>query len=155
MHGVPPPAGFEVTPHLVHEASGFRAWLTEPPGVLTQVTTQVRADEAMARFLSTTVSKAVLGQPREHGQRLVFFHDWRRLEGYAPQARKVLTDWGISIRDDIERVVVALRPESSPLVKMGISVASVGLRLAGVRLQVVESVEDELRKLRLRPRRDV
>jgi hypothetical protein len=152
---VPLPFGFEDPPHMVHEPSGFRAWLTVPAGVITQVTTQVRADEPMARFLSTTVSRAVLDQPRARGERLLFIHDWRRLDGYAPEARKILTDWGIGIRDDIERIVVALRSDTSPLVRMGISVASVALRLAGVQLDLVDSTDDVIRELGIVPRGDV
>jgi hypothetical protein len=154
MDSVRAPVGFDRPPHLTHAGSGLRAWLTEPPGVLTQVTTQVRGSVEMARFLSTTVSDAVLALPRERGQRLLFIHEWSRLEGYSPETRELLTDWGIRIRHDVERIVVSLRPETSAIVRMGISVASIALRIAGVNLQLVDSIEPVLHELAVRPRPD-
>jgi hypothetical protein len=152
MSSASPPRGFERPPHLLHERSGLRAWLTEPAGVLTQVTTQVRGDLEMARFLSTTVSDAVLALPRERGQRLTFVHEWSRLQGYTPETREMLTEWGIRIRNDVDRIIVALRSDTSAIVRMGISVASIALRIAGVRLKLVDSIDDVIDELAIRPR---
>lgn len=108
----------------------------------------------MARFLSGSVSDAVLALPRLPGQRLLFIHDWHRLEGYTPETRKALTDWGVRIRREVERIVVALPPSGSPIVRMGISVASIALRLAGVHLDLADSVDPVIRELGVRPRGD-
>ncbi|MCC6214316.1 MAG: hypothetical protein IT376_05575 [Polyangiaceae bacterium] len=136
-------------PHLVHGPSGFRVWLTEPTGMLTQVGEQTSADEEVARFLSETAYDRVLAR-RRGSEPLLFLHDWTRLQGYSSQARSVMTTWALAVRTDAARISVALAPQAK-LVRMGVSVAAVSLQLVGFELEVVESLERVFRELGVRP----
>ena len=124
-------------PHLVHAPSGFRVWFIRPIGMLTQVGEQRHAGAEVARFLSVTAS-AELMRRRRPTERLLFIHDWRQLTGYSPEAREIMTRWGISMRDHADRIVLSLAP-GAQMVKMGVSVAAVALQLVGF---IVETVDD-------------
>lgn len=134
-------------PHRVHPASGFRLWFTEPLGLLTQVGQRTDADEAVARFIIEAQDEL---DQRGAGKRFVYVHDWRRLTAYTPGARKLMTEWGLSVRARAERIVVALAPQAMVL-RMGVGVATMALQMAGFAVQVVDDVEPTLISLALRP----
>jgi hypothetical protein len=56
---------------------------------------------------------------------LVAFHDWEAMTGYHTESRVLLTEWGLRIRAQVEKVHVLVR---SRVVAMGVSVASLVLR---------------------------
>lgn len=56
---------------------------------------------------------------------LVGFHDWEAMTGYQSESRALLTDWGVRIRPQVEKVHILVR---SRIVAMGVSVASLALR---------------------------
>jgi len=58
------------------------------------------------------------------GQPIIGVFDWLRMEAYESQARKRLTAWGLRHRPNIHEVHIA---HSSPLVRMGVSVANIVL----------------------------
>lgn len=135
-------------PHLVHAPSGFRVWLTEPTGMLTQVGEQASVGEEVARFLAETAYARVLAR-RRGSEPLLFLHDWRRLAAYSSQARSVMTTWALAVRADAARISVALAPQAK-IVRMGVSVAAVSLQLVGFELEVLDSLEPVFRELGVR-----
>lgn len=150
------PRGFEdVAPHVLHGPSGFRIWFTEPLGILTQLGNQTRADERMGAVLIGPVTQRLLALPRGPDEKLHFTHEWSSLESYTTQVRADLTKWGVGLRNDIARLTVVLSPATSTIVRMGIDVAAVGLRIAGINLDVSYDFVEVQRKLSLRPHRDV
>jgi hypothetical protein len=153
---IQPLRGFEdVAPHVLHGPSGFRIWFTEPLGILTQIGTQTRADEHMGAVLTGPVTQRLLALRRGPDEKLHFTHEWSRLESYTTQLRADLTKWGVGLRGDIAKLTVVLAPSTTTIVRMGIDVAAVGLRIAGINLDVSYDFRDVQRKLDLRPHRDV
>lgn len=149
----PPPPGFaDVLPDMVHRPSGLRVWFTKPLGVLTQVTEQTRGDLAMARFLSGPVTERLFSLRRDVTQKLWFLHEWSAMSGYTKETRAEMTQWGLAIRRDIERIVVCLGPSAPALVRMGVSVASTALTMAGIKLDMTKSMEETLERWEVRPR---
>ena len=147
MRVVPPRRFAKFAPDLVHEPSGMRVWLTEPLGILTQLTEQTAADFEMAKFLSGPVSDRLFALRTTSDQQVLFFHEWSAMTGYGKGVRKEMTDWGLRIRKDIERIVVSLGPEAPSLVKMGVNVAASALTLAGIRLSLVADMDAMLDEL--------
>lgn len=141
-------------PDLVHPGTGFRMWFVEPLGLITQVGEQTRVGEDLATFLSTE-GQAELDRRRVGTEPFSYLHDWRRLEGYSPGSRKIMTDWGMRVGRDAARIVIALRPQAK-VVRMGVSVATMAMGLAGFRIEMVDSLDDTISKLGLRhaPSRD-
>ncbi len=129
---------FGRAPHLVDPASGLAVWFTQPLGLVTQLHERTHLDEAMARFIADTAYGA-LCRLRAPGQLFVAVHEWSAMTGYDSAARAVLTDWGVRIRNEVERVVIVLSDAAPKLVRMGVSVASVTLRLAGMRIDAERS----------------
>ena len=58
------------------------------------------------------------------GQRLCAFHDWEDVQSYEPEARPLLTNWGVERRAQIDTVHILLR---SGLTRMGVSLAAMVL----------------------------
>ncbi|HBQ14322.1 MAG: hypothetical protein RLP09_45530 [Sandaracinaceae bacterium] len=141
-------------PDLVHAGSGFRIWFVQPLGLITQVGHQARVGEDVARFLSGE-GQAELDRRRVGSERFTYLHDWRRLDGYSPASRKIMTDWGLRVGRDTERIVIALRTQAK-VVRMGVSVATMAMGLAGFQIEMVESLDETIAALELRhaPRRD-
>ncbi len=58
---------------------------------------------------------------RANAGRIQIFHDFRGVEGYAPEARRVLVEWGVQNKDSIAATHVLFR---SKLVSMGVRLAT-------------------------------
>ncbi|HJL20183.1 MAG TPA: hypothetical protein RMH99_31240 [Sandaracinaceae bacterium LLY-WYZ-13_1] len=136
-------------PDLVHEASGFRIWNVDPVGILTQVGDLDIPDVAVAEFLSRE-GQALVDARLPDGQKASYFHDWTRLRGYSPAARRVMTEWALRVRPRTERIVIALAPQAK-VVKMGVSVATMTLQLAGLGLDVGDEIQPYLDEHGVRP----
>jgi len=144
--------GFEdVPPHMLHGPSGFRVWFTHPLGILTQLGHQTHADEQMGAMLSGPVTRRLMEFSRRSQDKLLFTHDWSRLESYSGQVRSDLTRWGVALRHDIARLTVVLSPNTPTITRMGIEAAAGGLRVAGIQLDVYYDFTDVQAKLALRP----
>ncbi len=139
-------------PHLVHEASGTRVWFIEPFGLLTQTGEARYANVELARFLAEDATEELFARQRATNRpaRFLFLHDWTRFVGYTSDARKILIDWGLAMRPHTERLVIAVSPMAR-VVRMAVSVGAVTLQLAGVRLEVVDTLEPVLGRLGVRP----
>ncbi len=149
---IPPPPGFEDTaPHVLHVASGFRIWFTQPLGILTQIGETTRADADMGAVLTGPVTEQLMALRGNSTSKLYFTHDWSRMASYSTQVRADMTKWGIGLRSEIERLTVVLSPSTPSIVRMGIDVAAVGLRLAGIGLDVEYDMATVQDRLGLRP----
>jgi hypothetical protein len=125
----------------MEHVSGLKVWFTEPPGIVTQLSRRVRADMDMVHFLSRDVDARLFSLPRPPGSRMVFIHDWRRLDSYSTEVRNHMVAWGKRRRADIGELVVVQGTDASPLARMGISMASTALGMFGLRLTVVADPE--------------
>lgn len=156
--GVSLPAFSERTPDFVHAPTGFRVWLTEPLGILTQVGQQQNLGVEVARFLTGEVTRRLLElhaeRPSVGGTNLglFFMHEWSGLESYTKDTRIEMTRWGLAMRPYAEEIVVHLGGRASALARMGVSVASSALSLAGVRFSMVDDLPTALTARGLRPR---
>lgn len=136
-------------PDLVHQPSGFRIWSVYPLGIITQVGKVQLADQSLAEFIATK-GQELIDRRRRSDEHASYYHDWRRLQGYSPDARRIMTDWGLAVRSSTDRIVVALSAQAK-IVKMGVSVASMALHLAGMRLDVVDDLQPTLDRLDVHP----
>lgn len=131
---------------MVHEATGFRVWWLEPVGMLTQVGHVVRVEASVADFLSGPVTEALLARRSHEGEPLFIVHEWSRVESYTKATRTKMTQWGLDMRHAARRIFVHLGPRASPLLKMGVSVATGALSLAGVHIRLTDDIGQTLRE---------
>ncbi len=92
----------------------------------------------LARYISVDVERAM---KRRHPSqpKFIYVHDFSGVVGYAPEARRILTAWGLARMNEVECVVV-VTPASRPLIRMAISTAELVLRVAGMKIEVVEDL---------------
>jgi hypothetical protein len=82
--------------------------------------------------------------------RLMGFHDWLNVNNYASDARNRLTQWGYDIRANVDHVYFLT---GSPILRMGIAVASIVLKEMLIVFTDRGAFEQELRAA-LRERRN-
>ncbi|MBK8261731.1 MAG: hypothetical protein IPK80_10370 [Nannocystis sp.] len=152
MHADVRPVFADVAPALVHEPSGLRVWFTEPPGLVTQITREAHITVDVARFLAGPVTDVLRSLPRKTGQRFVFVHEWTRFRSYEPEARDELTSWAMSLKQEIGMMLFVISKEASSMVRMGIKVGTMTLKLAGIDSELVESIDPALATHGIRPR---
>ncbi len=138
-----------VAPHRVHSPSGFRLWFTEPLGLLTQVGERTDADDDVARFIIDAQAELDRQRPTP---RLLYLHDWRRLTSYTPGARRMMTVWGLSVRERAESIVIALAPDATAL-RVGVGFAGAALKMVGFSVLVVDDLEATVEARGVRPAR--
>jgi hypothetical protein len=152
---LPAPPGFVGRPpDLVHRETHLLAWLTEPAGVITQVPRPMRAPLSSAAFFVEHVSSAVLALPHRGPEGVVWMHDWSNVEGYPSEMRAAMTRWGHDVRQQTQAVVIVMPKTSSALARMGIEVGAAALRVAGIRMHVVNTIAEAQQRVPLRPRSD-
>jgi len=137
---------------MVHEASGMRVWFTEPPGMVTQLTDTAEISVAMAEFIAGPVNAALSKLPRSPGQTLLFLHEWTHFRSYEPAARELLTEWAMSLRGDVGLMLFVISKEASSMVRMGIKVGTMTLKLAGIDSELVDSIQPALTARGIRAR---
>ncbi len=137
---------------MVHDASGLRVWFTDPPGLVTQITDTTEISTAMAEFIAGPVSEALARLPRTPGQRLIFLHEWTHFRSYEPAAREILTEWAMSLRDEIGLMLFVISKEANSMVRMGIKVGTMTLKLAGIDSELVDTIHPALAARGIRPR---
>ncbi|MBO6934750.1 MAG: hypothetical protein JJ863_07240 [Deltaproteobacteria bacterium] len=76
-----------------------------------------RASPAMATFFVGAARKVV-----EDAGSITGFHDWSGLVGYAPECRRILTDWNVNHRHQITRGHLYV---TGMLLRMGVTVTSI------------------------------
>ena len=137
---------------MVHDASGLRVWFTDPPGLVTQITDATEISTAMAGFIAGPVNDALITLPRAPGQQLILLHEWTRFRSYEPAARDILTEWAMSLRDEIALMLFVIAKEATPMVRMGIKVGTMTLKLAGIDSELVDTIHPALTARGIRPR---
>jgi hypothetical protein len=101
------------------DESGELALGSPAPGLLCTRATG-RASPAMATFFVEAAQEVVANAGWIEG-----FHDWSGLTGYAPECRRILTDWNVGHRDQIKRGHLYV---TQKLVRMGVTVVSIVVR---------------------------
>ncbi len=139
-------------PAMVHDASGLRVWFTDPPGLVTQITDSTEISTAMAEFIAGPVNDELAKLPRAPGQRLIFLHEWTHFRSYEPAAREILTEWAMSLRDEIGLMLFVISKEANSMVRMGIKVGTMTLKLAGIDSELVDTIHPALAARGIRPR---
>lgn len=97
-----------------HSKGTLRMWMLSP----TTVTSRIEGflDPELARayleFFDTALAK---------GGKFLGLNDWSKLDGYAPESRKMITRWTDANRAKFSRIVVYTE---SRLVRMGIATAN-------------------------------
>ena len=146
------PVFLNIPPAMVHEPSGMRVWLTDPPGVVTQITRESNVTLDVARFITGPVTRALTQLPRAPGQRYVFLHEWTRFRSYDPDARDELARWAAELRGEVGLMLFVISKEASSMVRMGIKVGAMTLKLAGIDSELVDSIDPALAAHGIRPR---
>lgn len=136
-----------VLTHIVDEGTGVRVSFLEPNGYVLTLGHQRRVTTEVGRVLMRVHLRAI---ERMGDRPLVGIMDWATMEGYDSEARSELTEWGKSIRNQIQACCM-IAPELNPVVKMGLQVAGTALRVVGVRFEFYSSVEDAMEKYALTP----
>ena len=101
------------------DGSGELALGSPAPGLLCTRATG-RASPAMAEYFVEAGKKVVAKAGWIEG-----FHDWSGLVGYAPECRRILTEWNVGHRDQIKRGHLFV---TQKLVRMGVTVVSIAVR---------------------------
>ncbi len=125
---------------LFSDTGGELALGSPAPGILCTRATG-RASPEMATFFVGATRKVV-----EDAGSITGFHDWSGLVGYAPECRRILTDWNVNHRDQIKRGHLYV---TGMLVRMGVSVTSIlvnHLQSHGSRASLVAAYEAALRE---------
>ncbi len=142
---------FATPPHLRSPDGPLFVWFTEPLGMLTQIMEPMHGSPEMARFISGVAWSALLELRGTRRERMIFVHDFTAMDSYDGEARRILTMWGLSIRSDIERIVVIQPPVKNRLARMGIAAAAAALGMLGVELDLDDTLPGALERLGLRP----
>jgi hypothetical protein len=122
-------------PDVLSPHREIRSWVIAPPGMLNIAAEGTFFTVELARYISVDVEREM---KRRHPSchKFIYVHDFSGVVGYTPEARRILTEWGLARMNEIERVVV-VTPASRPLIRMAISTAQVVLRVAGMKIEVV------------------
>jgi len=135
---------FREPAHMVHD-DGVAIWFIEPLGMAIQVrATPPHCTGAAATWVSGPAYARLLRIRGARAAKLHFLHDYSRIRTYDTHARVALTDWGLRIRKDVLKIVMAA-PDDAPLSRMAISVAAAALTVAGVPTQVVSDLNVTLK----------
>ncbi|AUX45839.1 hypothetical protein SOCE26_073350 [Sorangium cellulosum] len=142
---------FRRQPHLLDDSGCVGVWITQPAGMMVQLLQETVATAEVARFISVTAYQKLVNvmRPRE---RAFFIYDMALMVRYETEARVILTQWGLKVRERIEHIVVRPPPEMNKLGRMGIQTIAAAMSLAGVPFDIVEDVEPFLLERNLRPR---
>ena len=126
-----------VSPFLIDPITGTRAFFVRPNGYLVELqATYPQVDDKVAAFMIGPVYDAV----KARGEPVLHLGDWTTMTSYTSSARRSLTDWIVRERKAVRGIAVAI-PRQNPVVEMGIMVARVGMRVAGVDLAIEHTRE--------------
>lgn len=137
-------------PHLRHPSEPFVVWFTEPLGMLTQITHPAPGSAEIARFITELAWPALLELRGGSDQPLFIVHDLSMLEDVEPEAARIMTMFGLSIRKDTERVVIIEPPTLPRFVSLAINAVGTALGLIGIPVELVPTVEDALARHNLK-----
>ncbi|AUX24959.1 hypothetical protein SOCEGT47_055000 [Sorangium cellulosum] len=142
---------FQRQPHLVDGSGSVGVWLTQPAGMLVQLLRETVTTGDIARFISHDAYQRLVGVMRPD-ERAFFLYDMALMVRYETEARVILTQWGLNVRDRIEHIVIRPPPEMNKLGRMGIQTIAAAMSLARVPIDIVDDLEPFLRARNLRPR---
>jgi len=147
----PHPLAFPAPPHLAHPTEPLSIWFTEPLGLLSQITRPATGSVEMARFITDLAWPALLELRGAGSQPLCIVHDLSLLEDVEPEAGRIMSLFGLSIRQHIDRVVIIEPPALHRLVHLAISAVGSALGLMGIPMELAPALPGVLDQYALRP----
>lgn len=150
MTSVPAPL-FPTPPSIDRPDLGLRIWFMHPLTMVDQNYGATNLTAAMAAFLSGEADAAFMAALPSTAGGYRYVHDWRLYNRYESEARSVLVRWGVEGRGRVERTWLAIDPQASSIIRMGVSVGAAAMKMAGTHLELVPDLEGFLRGLKLRP----
>jgi hypothetical protein len=131
-------------PDGVYDDGTVAVWLERPNLLLTQVRSSRYTVEQAKTFVGTIIPRT---RKTLTTDKLIWVSDSRAINNYEGGSRTILTDWCIEHKRELDRIIIVASPRHK-LTLMGLRVATVGAALAGIRMQVLTSL-DELRVERI------
>jgi|GEM_PF-2182895 len=136
--------------HFQSAELGVYAWfISDPDGWICRYSPGLILTKQIANFVSTD-GDAALKAHFPPSSRLLFVQDFSEMVSYEADARKIFTDWGARIAKRTQRTVV-VPPPMNAMFRMGLSAATLALRIAGTNLETCPDVQQAIKKYSLRP----
>jgi hypothetical protein len=142
-------SAFLVPPHLRHPSGAVVAWVTEPPGVVAQLTRPVRGTADLAEWLVGPVFEHLIAR-FPAAPRLIWVLDLRQMTGRDWLARALLIEKVKTLRVGMVRAVVIPPIDASPAYRAALRVAADVLRVFGARVDIERSLTKVLSEHGLR-----
>ena len=136
-------------PHLRSPKRDVRSWIVDPPGMLNETLPGTFVGAEIAHYITGAV-EAEMKRRFPTAGKYIYVHDFSQAAGYTTQARRILTDWGMSRRHEADRVII-VTSLSNTMVRMGVSTATAVLRTAGMNIEVVDSLGAVIERHGLKP----
>ena len=130
-------------------------WFVAPNVCINQAHVR-RADVAAAEAVHDWIDRALAAEPKAiaNAGGLIVLHDWRTLDGYDGEARRVFVERMRSRPKGYLKTAYAIIP-STPLFRMAIQAANLAAALgAGGRIELATDPEPILRRLAVSPPRE-
>jgi hypothetical protein len=135
-------------PHFGDETLGVAVYFSHPAGMVVRYREGTAFDGAVATFVSVQGDDA-LRQRFPGVPRFYFVEDFSGCVSYTTEARQVMTAWGKRIKESTVTTVV-VPPAMSSVLRMGINTAIAVLNVAGVAIELADSLDEALERYGLR-----
>ena len=128
-------AAFLVPPHLRHSSGALVGWVTEPPGVVVQLTRPTRGTADLAEWLVGPAFEYLI-QRFPHALRLLVVLDLRQMTGRDSRARALLIEKAKTFPAGLLRAVVIPPIRANAIYLGSLRVAADILRVFGARVDI-------------------
>ena len=138
---------FDSEAHAIY--GDLMAWITDPPGMVNQVTYGSRVTAKVALDMTIEVDRAMRARwPRK---KYIYVHDFSRAVGYDEEAVRILVEWGKNSMNDVAAIVVVVGTQHSELEKVGVYSGKIALKIFGVPMEISESIDETIKRYGIRP----
>ncbi len=135
-------------------ADGVAVWFVEPLGMVVQLrAAPAHYTGAAGTWVTGPVYSRLLRVRGARTTKMHFLHDYSKMQSYDTDTRVALTGWGLRVRKEVARIVIAAS-DDWPLTRLAVSVAAAALTVAGLRTDVVADFQAVIAVGRYRPIRD-
>ncbi len=128
-------------PHVACPKTGYAGWFLRPAGVLCELGIQKLVTGDTARFVRDTLHPELVKRGGD-GPYLIGLN-WTGMVGYDAEARDVFVEIGRKNKHVYRDTTVCI-PDVHPVARIGIESAAAILTVAGVRINVVDTLDDLL-----------
>lgn len=131
-------------PHTACPKTGYAGWFLRPAGVICELGAQKLVTGDTARFVRDTLHPELIERGGDGPYRIGL--NWTGMVGYDAEARNLFVELGRENKHVYGDTTVCI-PDVHAVARIGIRSAAAVLTVAGVRINVVESLEDLLAAL--------